>query len=54
MLSEDGRLRFVERLKDMFRVGGDNLSPLEVEQILPKYPAVELAQVIGVADPRRG
>ncbi|RII74385.1 AMP-binding protein [Pseudomonas monteilii] len=54
VLSTDGRLRFVGRLKDMFRVGGENVSPLEVEQVLLKHPAVELAQVIGVPDARLG
>ncbi|NWL47430.1 fatty-acid--CoA ligase [Pseudomonas hunanensis] len=54
VLSEDGRLRFVGRVKDMFRVGGENVSPLEVEQVLLKHPAVELAQVIGVPDARLG
>lgn len=54
VLSADGRLRFVGRLKDMFRVGGENVSPLEVEQVLLKHPAVELAQVIGVPDDRLG
>jgi len=53
-LSEDGRLQFIGRLKDMFRVGGENVSPLEVEQVLLKHPAIELAQVIGVPDPRLG
>jgi len=54
VLSDDGRLRFIGRLKDMFRVGGENVSPLEVEQVLLKHPAVELAQVIGVPDARLG
>lgn len=54
VLSADGRLRFVGRLKDMFRVGGENVSPLEVELVLLKHPAVELAQVIGVPDARLG
>lgn len=54
VLSEEGRLRFVGRVKDMFRVGGENVSPLEVEQVLLKHPAVELAQVIGVPDARLG
>lgn len=53
-LDARGRLRFVGRLKDMFRVGGENVSPLEVEQVLLKHPAVELAQVVGVPDARLG
>jgi fatty-acyl-CoA synthase len=53
-MGADGRLRFVGRLKDMFRVGGENVSPLEVEQVLLKHPAVELAQVVGVPDARLG
>lgn len=53
-MGRDGRLRFIGRLKDMFRVGGENVSPLEVEQVLLKHPAVELAQVVGVPDPRLG
>lgn len=53
-LGADGRLRFIGRLKDMFRVGGENVSPLEVEQVLLKHPSVELAQVVGVPDPRLG
>lgn len=53
-LSADGRLQFIGRLKDMFRVGGENVAPLEVEQVLLKHPAIELAQVIGVPDPRLG
>jgi fatty-acyl-CoA synthase len=53
-MGNDGRLRFIGRLKDMFRVGGENVSPLEVEQVLLKHPAVELAQVVGVPDPRLG
>jgi fatty-acyl-CoA synthase len=53
-LDARGRLQFVGRLKDMFRVGGENVSPLEVEQVLLKHPAVALAQVVGVPDPRLG
>jgi fatty-acyl-CoA synthase len=51
-LTPDGRLRLVGRLKDIFRVGGENVSPAEVEEVLHGHPAVKLAQVVGVPDPR--
>jgi fatty-acyl-CoA synthase len=53
-LTADGRLRMVGRLKDVFRVGGENVAPAEVEEVLLAHPAVETAQVIGVPDPRLG
>jgi len=53
-LTADGRLRMVGRLKDVFRVGGENVAPAEVEQVLLQHPAVETAQVIGVPDARLG
>ena len=49
-----GRLRFVGRLKDMFRVGGENVAPAEVERVLLRHPAVQTAQVVGVPDARLG
>jgi fatty-acyl-CoA synthase len=53
-LTADGRLRMVGRLKDVFRVGGENVAPAEVEEVLLAHPAVQTAQVIGVPDPRLG
>jgi fatty-acyl-CoA synthase len=53
-LTEDGRLRMVGRLKDVFRVGGENVAPAEVEEVLLAHPAVETAQVVGVPDARLG
>jgi fatty-acyl-CoA synthase len=53
-LSEDGRLSMVGRLKDVFRVGGENVAPAEVEEILLRHPAIATAQVIGVPDVRLG
>jgi len=50
----DGRLRMLGRLKDVFRVGGENVAPAEVEEVLLAHPAVETAQVIGVPDARLG
>ena len=53
-LHPGGRLRMVGRLKDVFRVGGENVAPAEVEEVLLGHPAVETAQVVGVPDARLG
>ncbi len=52
VMDEDGRLRFLSRIKDVFRVGGENVAPAEVEDVLHRHPKVKQAQVIGVPDPR--
>ncbi len=51
-LGEDGRLEFLGRAKDIVRVGGENVSPAEVEDILHRHPAIRQAAVVGVPDPR--
>jgi fatty-acyl-CoA synthase len=54
VIDQDGRLRMVGRLKDVFRVGGENVAPAEVEETLHAHPAVQQAQVVGVPDARLG
>ncbi|SAK87497.1 AMP-binding domain-containing protein [Caballeronia hypogeia] len=54
VIDADGRLRMLGRLKDVFRVGGENVAPAEVEETLFSHPAVQLAQVVGVPDARLG
>jgi fatty-acyl-CoA synthase len=51
-LDADGRLKFLGRLKDMLKVGGENVATAEVEAVLMTHPAVLLAAVIGVPDER--
>ena len=53
-LDGDGRMAMVGRLKDVFRVGGENVAPAEVEEVLLGHAAVATAQVIGVPDARLG
>jgi fatty-acyl-CoA synthase len=53
-LHPGGRLRMFGRIKDVFRVGGENVAPAEVEEVLLGHPAVETAQVVGVPDARLG
>ncbi|WP_419918301.1 FadD3 family acyl-CoA ligase [Candidatus Poriferisocius sp.] len=53
-LDDQGYLRIVGRLKDMFIVGGFNVYPAEVENILMGHPGVAQAAVVGVPDERLG
>ena len=40
------------RLKDMLKVGGENVGAAEIEGHLSTHPAVEIVQVVGVRDAR--
>jgi len=51
-LTAGGQLRFLGRLKDMLKVGGENVAPAEIEAHLGTHPAVKLVQVVGVPDGR--
>ncbi len=53
-VDERGRLRFHGRFKDMLKVGGENVSALEIESYLTTHPDVVAAAVIGVPDARLG
>lgn len=48
----DNRIAFHGRIKDMLKVGGENVAAVEIESFLAGHPAVKLAQVIGVPDDR--
>ena len=54
MFDGDGRLHIVGRLKDMFIVGGFNVYPAEVENVLLRHPDIGRAAVIGIPDRRLG
>ncbi len=51
-IDSDGRVTFVSRLKDMLKVGGENVSAAEVEGYLITHPAIALAQVVSAPDER--
>ncbi|MGH8868736.1 MAG: acyl-CoA synthetase [Actinomycetes bacterium] len=53
-LDEDGYLYVVDRVKDMYISGGENVYPAEVEGALFAHPAVAECAVIGVPDARWG
>jgi fatty-acyl-CoA synthase len=50
----DGRLRYLGRLKDLLKVGGENVAALEIASHLQAHPSVSVAQVTGVADEKYG
>jgi long-chain acyl-CoA synthetase len=51
---DDGHLHITGRLKEMIIVGGENVFPREIEEVLNQHPAVSASGVIGVMDPMRG
>jgi acyl-CoA synthetase (AMP-forming)/AMP-acid ligase II len=53
-LDAEGRLSFHGRFKDQLKVGGENVSALEVESFLATHPKVSLAQVVGAPDEKYG
>ncbi|MBV8413343.1 MAG: long-chain fatty acid--CoA ligase, partial [Alphaproteobacteria bacterium] len=50
----DGCLRFLGRYKDMLKVGGENVDPMETEGLLLEHPAVQQVAVVGLPDVRLG
>jgi fatty-acyl-CoA synthase len=53
-LRSDGHLVFMGRYKDMLKVGGENVSPAEVETCLRAMPEVLDAAIVAYPDPRLG
>ncbi|MER9335351.1 AMP-binding protein [Mesorhizobium sp. M0293] len=51
---EEGFVTLVDRLKDMFISGGENVYPVEIEMALLDHPDITEAAVIGIADERWG
>ena len=47
-----GTIRFFGRYKDLLKVGGENVDPIEVEGFLLRHPAIDQVQIIGVPDAR--
>lgn len=51
---EEGYYFIVDRLKDMFISGGENVYPREIEKVLESHPKVAQVQVIGLKDEKWG
>jgi len=46
----DGNIEFVGRIKEMFKSGGYNIYPMEIEQAICEHPSVLMAAVLSIPD----
>lgn len=53
-LDRDGHLHITGRLKEMLIVGGENVFPREIEEVVDQHPDVLASGVVGLMDPIRG
>lgn len=53
-IDENGFLFITGRIKEMIIVGGENVFPREIEEVLNRHPKVHASGVIGQHDPMRG
>jgi fatty-acyl-CoA synthase len=51
---DEGYFYIVDRKKDMFISGGENVYPAEIEKVLYQHPAVHMCAVIGLPDAKWG
>ncbi|MEC7845420.1 MAG: AMP-binding protein [Actinomycetota bacterium] len=49
-LDDEGRVTYHGRIKDMLKVGGENVAAVEIEGFLSHHPAIQLAQVVSAPD----
>ena len=54
VVHDDGRIELRDRFKDVIISGGENISTIEVEQVLARHPAVLECAVVGIPDDRWG
>ncbi len=53
-MDDEGHLFITGRLKEMMIVGGENVFPREIEEVLNRHPSVRASGVVGSQDPMRG
>jgi fatty-acyl-CoA synthase len=51
---DEGYFYIVDRIKDMFISGGENVYPVEIEKVLYQHPAVYMCAVVGLPDSKWG
>lgn len=54
LMDEDGYVKITGRIKDLIIRGGENIHPLEVENVLFAHPAVSEVSVVGLPDEKYG
>ncbi len=54
VIEADGYVRIKDRSKDVIISGGENISSIEVEDVLHRHPAVDSAAVVAKPDPKWG
>jgi fatty-acyl-CoA synthase len=54
VMDADGYMKIKDRSKDIIISGGENISSIEVEDVLYRHPAVMVAAVVARPDPRWG
>jgi fatty-acyl-CoA synthase len=54
VMMSDGYMRIRDRSKDIIISGGENISSIEVEDALYRHPAVSVAAVVAMPDPKWG
>lgn len=53
-MDEEGYLYIMDRKKNMYISGGENVYPAEVEKVLLTHPAIEEVAIIGIPDEKWG
>lgn len=54
VIHADGYIKITDRSKDVIISGGENISSLEVEDIIQRHPEIELAAVVAMSDEKWG
>ena len=54
VIHEDGYIQLKDRSKDIIISGGENISSIEIEEVLYKHPAVEATAVVAMPDDKWG
>ena len=54
VMHPDGYIEVKDRSKDIIISGGENISSLEIEEVLARHPAVREVAVVAKPDPHRG
>ena len=54
IMTPEGKINFVDRIKYMIKSGGENVYPAEIERVIMRHPSVLEAVVVRFPDPKWG